>query len=181
MGRGVRVWQAGLFAAGIMALIASLVWPLDALGDSLFAAHMGQHIVVMGLAGPLLVLGRPLPTMMRALPPRWQRRLAALAASASWRRVWVWISATGVATTLQLIGFAPRALYDSYGSRAAPWGFSLLEDQQMADVLMMTAGSMMYLLATVILLAAWFVAMERPHRAARHRATFAHPDRLAGS
>ncbi|MEO1961392.1 MAG: SDR family NAD(P)-dependent oxidoreductase [Paracoccus sp. (in: a-proteobacteria)] len=99
---------------GIAALVAALVWPLDAWGESLFSAHMAQHITLMGLAAPLLVLGQPLATMTRALPRGWQRRLAALAGTAIWRRGHDLLTATGVATALMLGVFlfwhAPPAL-----------------------------------------------------------------------
>lgn len=229
--RGVRTWQACSFFLGLLALIAALVWPLDALGESLFAAHMGQHIVLMGLAAPLLVLGLPAPTAMRAMSKSWQRNLASLAASSSWRRGWSWLSGIVVATVLQLViflswhmpsaialslenevihsmmhgslfgsallfwtavarwrgagfgarffalvvnlkfsliigsllVFSPTAFYASYGSRGAAWGASLLEDQQLAGALMMTAGSMMYLLAAIILSAAWLNKLEKTY------------------
>ena len=113
-GRGVRTWQAACFAGGIAALVAALVWPLDAWGESLFSAHMAQHITLMGLAAPLLVLGQPLATMTRALPRRWQRWFGALAQAAAWRRAQRLLSAPGVATALMLGVFlfwqAPRAL-----------------------------------------------------------------------
>lgn len=228
-GRGIRAWQAGSFLAGVLALIGALVWPLDALGESLFAAHMAQHIVLMGLAAPLLVLGHPVPTTMRALPRSWQRSLASLAASNSWRRGWSWLTATSLATVLQLVvflfwhappaiavslendvvhsvmhgsifasallfwtaitrkrgtglgagvlalvitfkfsliigallAFGPTVFYASYGTRPAAWGYSLLEDQQLAGLLMMTAGSMMYVMAAVILIGAWLSALEK--------------------
>ena len=234
--RGVRTWQAYSFFLGVLALIAALVWPLDALGESLFAAHMGQHIVLMGLAAPLLVLGLPVPTIMRAVPKSCQRNLAFLAASKPWRRGWSWLTGIIVATVLQLVVFlvwhipsaialslendvvhsimhsslfgsalffwtavarwretgfgarifalvinlkfsliiggllvfGPKAFYTSYGSRGAAWGVSLLEDQQLAGALMMTAGAMMYLGGALILSAAWFNALEEAYPSQTH-------------
>ena len=64
-----------------------------------------------------------------------------------------------------LLAFAPTAFYASYGARPAAWGFSLLEDQQLAGLLMMTAGAMMYLMAMVALVAVWFGKMEKTHPA----------------
>lgn len=59
-GHGVRPWQAGSYAAGILLLVLALIWPLDALADWSFAAHMLQHLLLIALAPPLLVLGAPL-------------------------------------------------------------------------------------------------------------------------
>jgi cytochrome c oxidase assembly factor CtaG len=53
----------------------ALVSPLHTLGTALFAAHMVQHEVLMLVAAPLLVLGRPLPLFLRALPLPWRRQL----------------------------------------------------------------------------------------------------------
>jgi cytochrome c oxidase assembly factor CtaG len=41
-------------------LVVALVSPLDGLGAALFSAHMVQHELLMIVAAPLLVLGRPL-------------------------------------------------------------------------------------------------------------------------
>ena len=61
-------WEAWAFAGGWLALVLALVSPLDALGGALFSAHMTQHEVLMLVAAPLLVLGRPLAPFLLALP-----------------------------------------------------------------------------------------------------------------
>jgi putative membrane protein len=73
--RGIGGWQTLSFASGWLALVAALVSPLDAMGAQLFWAHMVQHEMLMIVAAPLLVMGRPLAawTWALALP---QRRLA---------------------------------------------------------------------------------------------------------
>lgn len=75
-GRGVTPWRAGCFALGMASLVLSLVWPLDAMGETLFSAHMAQHMVLLVLAPPLLVLGTPLAPWAAALPRPWHRPLA---------------------------------------------------------------------------------------------------------
>ncbi|WP_218141161.1 cytochrome c oxidase assembly protein [Citreimonas salinaria] len=227
-GRGASVWRAVLFALGLIALAAALVWPLDAMGESLFSAHMAQHIVLMGIAAPLLVLALPLPTMIRALPRPWQRGLALFVSWRPWRRAWATLTRVGLATLLQLLvftfwhvpaaialsleddvvhalmhssllasgllfwtailrmrgdeagaailalfvnfkvslvlgallAFSSRAFYDSYSDRGLSWGLSLLQDQQLAGLLMMIVQAMMYLVAALVFIAAWFRAMD---------------------
>ena len=56
------------FAAGLLVIVLALDSPLDALADKLFWAHMLQHILLLTLAPPLILLGRPWPRMWRALP-----------------------------------------------------------------------------------------------------------------
>jgi putative membrane protein len=58
-GRGVSYAQALAFAGGMLALVLALVSPVDALASELFAAHMTQHLLLMLVAAPLLVLGAP--------------------------------------------------------------------------------------------------------------------------
>lgn len=76
-GRGVAVWRAGCFAAGMVTLVLALVWPLDALGGTLFAAHMAQHMALLVVAPPLLLLGRPLAATAAGLPRSWRGPVAA--------------------------------------------------------------------------------------------------------
>lgn len=78
-GHGIRAVNVAAFGGGIVALIVALLSPLDALSDVLFSAHMGQHELLMLVAAPLLVMGKPWLTAAWALPERWRRQsLAAL-------------------------------------------------------------------------------------------------------
>ncbi len=56
------------FYAGIFVLLAALCSPLDALADTLFSAHMLQHVLLITVAAPLAVLGAPLVPVLWALP-----------------------------------------------------------------------------------------------------------------
>jgi putative membrane protein len=55
--RGAGGWRLVSFLAGLVAVLAALVSPLDALGEQLFAMHMGQHILLLDLAPILCTLG----------------------------------------------------------------------------------------------------------------------------
>lgn len=97
-GQVVAARHAVAFAAGLAVLAAAVVSPLDRFGEALFAAHMGQHLLLTLVVPPLLALGRPAPVLARALPPpgrrrlgRWQGRLARLG------RRWEWLPAAGLA------------------------------------------------------------------------------------
>jgi len=83
--RGVRVWQLGSFAAGWATVALSLLSPLDAFSDISFAAHMAQHELLMLVAAPLLIFGRPLVVLLWSLP------------ADARRRVGLWVSRGGVA------------------------------------------------------------------------------------
>jgi putative membrane protein len=87
-GRGVRPWQAWCFAGGVIALFVALVSPLDALGGTLFSAHMLQHMVLMLVAAPLMVLGSPLVAFAWAVPMSWRLRLGGWVRNPDVRGVW---------------------------------------------------------------------------------------------
>ena len=73
--RSTRMWEGIFFACGWLALFVALVSPLHAWGRVLFSAHMSQHEVLMLVAAPLLVLGRPLVVFLWAFPLHWSRRI----------------------------------------------------------------------------------------------------------
>jgi cytochrome c oxidase assembly factor CtaG len=60
--------RSAAFASGIAILFAALISPFDALDDQLFSAHMVQHLVLLMVAPPLLILGRPTVAWLWAFP-----------------------------------------------------------------------------------------------------------------
>jgi putative membrane protein len=66
-----RSARAVSFAAGVALLAAALVG-LDAWAERAFSAHMLQHMVLIALAPPLLLLGQPGAVWLGALPRSWQ-------------------------------------------------------------------------------------------------------------
>jgi cytochrome c oxidase assembly factor CtaG len=70
--RALRRRHGIAFLGGWSILVVALVSPLDTLGAALFSAHMVQHELLMIVAAPLLVLGRPLAVWMWALPADWR-------------------------------------------------------------------------------------------------------------
>ena len=87
-GRGVRRREAWAYAGGWLALFVALVSPLHPLGRVLFSAHMTQHEVLMLVAAPLLVLGRPLIPFLWALPLTWARAAGAWARASRFQKTW---------------------------------------------------------------------------------------------
>jgi cytochrome c oxidase assembly factor CtaG len=62
------------FGAGILAIVAAVDGPPDALTGVSFSAHMVQHLLLQLVAPPLLLLGAPLSLLLRADPPWLPRR-----------------------------------------------------------------------------------------------------------
>jgi putative membrane protein len=230
VGRGVRRWEAGCFAAGWLVLALSLVSPIHALSEQLFSAHMVQHELIMVVATPLMVLGRPLVPMLWAFSPRARQALGDASRSSAWRAAWALIAAPASAwlihavvlwgwhlpvffqatltsewvhalqhtsfvaasllfwwsllrgarshrsqgaavlylfTTLvhtgalgALLTFSPHAWYPAYASRTAAWGLTVLEDQQLAGLIMWVPASVTYMVAGLALFASWMRASE---------------------
>jgi putative membrane protein len=225
-----RRGQALAFAAGWATLAVALVSPLHPLGETLFAAHMAQHELLMVVAAPLLVLARPLVPWLWALPIGWRRALGALgqgwigrlwhrltqpivafalhavaivlwhlprlydltlgsdaihavqhlsflgtallfwwsltwgaAAAARWGVAIVLVTATMAYTSVLgvILTFARVPLFPAYGARAAAWGLTALEDQQLAGLIMWIPAGIAYLVAALAFAAGWMRASER--------------------
>jgi putative membrane protein len=91
-GRGVAPRQALWFGLGWLVLALALVSPLDTLGNHLFSAHMVQHELLMVVAAPLLVMGRPLAVWVWCLPASRRRQLPGLLARQALAGPWASIT-----------------------------------------------------------------------------------------
>lgn len=111
-GRLERMMQQGLikrsqpwyFAAGLVTLFIALISPIDTLSSILFLMHMTQHVLLIMVAAPLLLLGLPAPF------------LGFLVQNARIKAGLAWLTHPGVAFTLYnltlLIWHLP-ALYEA--------------------------------------------------------------------
>jgi putative membrane protein len=133
---GIERWERWCYWAGWLSLVIALVSPLHPMGEVLFSAHMAQHEVLMLIAAPLLVLGRPLVSYLWALPIAWRKGVGRVTksrpATALWGRIsrpfhawwihalalWVWHApslfqaavTSNVVHTLQHLSFLISAL-----------------------------------------------------------------------
>jgi cytochrome c oxidase assembly factor CtaG/cytochrome c2 len=228
---GVRRYAA--FAAGIGVLVVALLSPLDVLDDQLFSAHMAQHMLLLLVAPPLLVWGRPATAWLWAfqLPgrraigrfwmgapgvqssirfltrplPVWVLSSFALwfwhlpgpyawALDSEWVHTgehlsffltalafWSLVLAPygrrqlGYGPSLLFVGtlgmqmgligailtFATRPVYLAHGRDTIAWGLSLLEDQQLAGLIMWVLAGFVYTAAMAGLFVAWLHDAER--------------------
>ena len=62
--------QVAAYYAGLAAVAFALLGPLDAFNDESFAIHMAQHLTLMQIAAPLILLGRPVQVFLRGVSPR---------------------------------------------------------------------------------------------------------------
>jgi len=218
-GRGVPVWRAGCFAAGMLVLVAGLLSPLHDISDRLFSAHMVQHVLLMAVGAPLLALGAGPGAIAWGLPRRWPRGfgLATRIVGRPLTRIdtatvlhalalWLWHAPAAYAAALSsdamhwlqhasllgtallfwqavlgrsgranpagaiaglfltalhtgllgvLLTLARAPLYPGQSSAAHDLGLSVLEDQQLAGLVMWVPGGLIYAIAALALAAQW--------------------------
>lgn len=179
-------------------LVVAFVSPLCALSSALFAARTLHHVLLIGVAAPLLALALRDGTRRRAgawlslalplhvvilwlwhAPPAYAAALSGDAvywgmqatllgsalvfwAAALGRRDEAWPYVSGLLAMMAqmgllgaLITFAPAALYAPHLATTQAWGFSPLQDQQLAGLIMWVPASLIYLLAALVRAGRW--------------------------
>jgi putative membrane protein len=69
-------WRGAAFYGGLTTLALAVSSPIDAYAGRLFWVHMVQHVLLMMVVPPLLLVGRPWPRVSRPLPLGLRRPLA---------------------------------------------------------------------------------------------------------
>jgi len=91
--RPLRPARTLAFLGGVVVLLLTLVGPLDGLGDEyLFSAHMLEHLMLLVVVPPLLLLGIPAEAASKLL----RRRPAAVAERILGRPALAWLLSVGV-------------------------------------------------------------------------------------
>ena len=120
----VSAWQLAAFTAGLISVWAAVASPLAALDHQLLTAHMAQHLLLMIVAAPLILLGAPAIILLHAFPQRFVRSV--------WAPLLRWLPLHGVgrivshplfcwfASTVTVIGWHVPALFE-LGMRSAGW------------------------------------------------------------
>lgn len=100
------IWRLVMFAAGLSSIYIALGSPLDAFDDVLLSVHMMQHLTLMSVAPPLLLLGYPMAPILRGLP-KWTMRagLAKVIASPTMHRLGRAITRPGFAWIVMIVAF----------------------------------------------------------------------------
>ncbi len=232
-------WRLSAYLGGLAVLALALLSPLDALVEYLFFAHMIQHLLLMMVAAPLLMLANPFPFVVWGLPggPRaagwllrkdslvrqalmvatrpgivWVSFVAVLwgwhdpsAYNAALRNDWLhnlqhlsffgvslllWWRTLSAGPRLQgrfpflirlglllasaaanmvpgvAIALAERPFYTYYLGVPRLWGYTPMQDQVLAGIIMWIPGTMMYVLAALALA---LRELHQPTRLARRR------------
>jgi len=86
--RGFTPGRLAAYVGGLVTVVVALLSPLDLLSDLLFSAHMSQHELLMLVAAPLIVLGRPVMAALWAAPPAARDQATLFLQSPAARRAW---------------------------------------------------------------------------------------------
>jgi cytochrome c oxidase assembly factor CtaG len=238
-------WRPILYVAGLVFVGLALLSPLDVLGSQLFSMHMIQHLLLIMIAPPLLLMANPMPFILWGLPGNWRLKIGRglsrlLNGKSTFRHylrkattpgiVWmVWLvsivgwhdpNAYNAALVSELvhdlehltfffggmlywwhvvgagprihkqfgligriafalsavppnmltgavIAFAQEPIYTYYNNVPRLMGLSVLEDQQLGGVIMWVPGSMMYIIAALVLISRLLQGESRNRRCRR--------------
>jgi cytochrome c oxidase assembly factor CtaG len=95
-----RPFEPIAFGIGWLALMVSVLPPIDAWAVVRFSAHVFQHELMMLVGAPLVTAGRPIPVWLAALPRSTAARGVAILQSGATRRAWKGVTMPIVAWTL---------------------------------------------------------------------------------
>lgn len=100
-GAKARWWRHALFFAGLLALAAALLSPIEPLADHVFAIHQIEHMLLRSIGPMLILLSQPQAALMRGLP-EWLRReiVSPAVGSTAVRRTFGFFSQPVMATAL---------------------------------------------------------------------------------
>jgi cytochrome c oxidase assembly factor CtaG len=115
-GPGAGLWQVAACTAGWLSLIAALVSPLHWLGERLLSFHMIEHEILMAISAPLLVIARPVGTLLWSLPRRVRLSIGRWMRLPATDAVWGLLSAGRTATILHgmaIWGWHAPLLFDA--------------------------------------------------------------------
>jgi len=112
-------WRAASYYVALALIVVALEGPVDDLAPKLLWVHMLQHVLLMAIAAPLIVLGAPWNSVWRPLPLGLRRGLAKTVVRSSacaplraavrplGRPLWAWI-----AFNVDLLAWHIPAVYD---------------------------------------------------------------------
>jgi putative membrane protein len=226
-GQVIAPWRTAAYLGGLAVLWLALMSPIDVLSSQYFFMHMIQHLLLVMIAAPLLLIGNPMPIMLWGLPSTLRLEVGQwLRPDATFRRVvaavtrpglvWLyfvvavvgwhdpnaynatlesdivhdlehisffgtailfWWHVTGVAPRMHkrlstgarigytlaavppnaitgiAISFASAPIYTYYETVPRLGSMTVMQDQMLGGTIMWIPGSMMYLLAALILVA----------------------------
>ena len=232
--RAGATWRPFVYVLGLLILALALMSPIDVLGTQLFTIHMVQHVLLVMIIPPLLLLANPIVFILWGLPTSSRKAVGGwLGPNARPRKIikaitgvgivwlayviviWGWHDPLAYSLALRsniahdlehisffvvamifwwhiigagpkihsslsyggrfayaisaippimiagiVIAFAKEPIYSHYELVPRLWNISVMEDQRIAGVIMWVPGSMMYIVAALIVVGRWLQKEE---------------------
>jgi putative membrane protein len=155
--RGAGGWRTSCsiwFLAGVTVLFLALASPIDVYSDRLLSVHMVQHLLLMQVAAPLLLLGKPITLALAASTGSTRARLSAVAHSSAAR----------------VLG-SPVVCFCAFALTLWVSHFSRLYEATLTDTTLHAAEHVVFLTAALLF---WWPVVARDPGSAR----LSHPARL---
>ncbi len=108
-GRFANCWRLASYTGGMLVLALALLSPIAVLSGQLFSIHMVQHLLLMMVAPPLILLANPFPTFLWALPTPMRTAVAT-----AFRRLAVWLARDAILSRSLLKAIAPGSAWALY-------------------------------------------------------------------
>ena len=122
--RLITLTHLSAFAGGIISTFIAVASPLAVMDHELLSVHMVQHLLLMAVASPLILLASPVPALLHGLPKRFvQGCLGPFLRSPLLRHLATFISHPAFcwfAATLTVVGWHLPSLF-ALGLRSAWW------------------------------------------------------------
>ena len=113
---GWRSWRTWCFAVGVVVVLVASLPVFETLAEHSFTGHMVQHLLVIVIAAPLLVVGQPV-RLWRAVRPPSRHSPSARRIGAAWRQYGVVVAPFGFVVVLyvtHLTSIYDDALHDRW-------------------------------------------------------------------
>lgn len=122
-------WRTGSYISGLLLLVLAYESPVDRLAEHHFSMHMAQHMVLVMVAVPLVLLGAPTTPLLRGLPKSIKRGVVVpIAASRSMRHAYRFLTQPLIVFVLYSVSIGVWHIVPSWYDAAV--GNQLIHDIQ---------------------------------------------------
>jgi cytochrome c oxidase assembly factor CtaG len=149
--------RAAYFYAGLVTIVVALEGPIDTYSAKLFWVHMVQHVLLLSVAAPLIVLGAPWMSIWRPLPLGFRRGVAGPIARDRWAA-----PLRGTARAL----FTPLGAWLAFSITVAAWHLPAAYDLALHHVWVHALEHTTFLVCAILL---WAQVIDSPPLRSRLR------------
>jgi cytochrome c oxidase assembly factor CtaG len=150
-----RRWRSAAFYGGLLTIVLATSTPLDPLADTLFTAHMTQHILLLMVAPGLIVLAAPWLRLWQPLPLGFRRTVAKSVARGGW--------AAPLRALARLLS-RPLAAWIAFNAVFVAWHVPALYDATLSNEAVHDLEHALFFLAGILF---WLQVVDSPPVRAR--------------